>query len=173
MNPAIAYLSLWQVIGGNLAKFAMAAASLARHDHPIVADILDIVNSDTGWQLSEGARVKAACRFIDDDCGTTVGSRLPCLISAIVSMPVMHMMHHLLKIESIAHKHPETKRQVGSFTRNDHAIARPTDDELSHSVAMEVASCRCVHDCLHQGVQVIDYSFLIRSTRRGARNRNS
>ena len=101
MTPCFGYMALWMILPRNLAKCALAQAALLRNtpNPDTFADIMDVIG-DQGWQLQEGARIKAAYNFVSCPLAT-IGSDLACSIATIVNAPIMRLLYKLLQVESL------------------------------------------------------------------------
>ena len=159
MAPCFAYMALWMIVGGNLAKLCLAQAALLRNtpDPSMTANILDVVASDSGWRLEEGARLKAAYNFVSDEwvVGGGIGGDMCCAVACIAGAPVMHLVYKLLKLESKQHMHPSLN--IGKHNETDAEHLQEPAKELpsvDNSIAMALVSCGFVNEAMDEAVQV-------------------
>ena len=123
----------------------MAGASLQREDDvPLVAEILDVIN-DQSWRMCVGAQIKAVYAFINDENDPGVGTCMRTLIATMSATPVMKMLYAILQLERSTHKVPPK----ATDQRPEPAPPR------TNIVALELASCTAVNQCLHEGAQML------------------
>jgi hypothetical protein len=155
MWPAFAYLSLWMIVGGNLAEAAFMIALEAPEMSELVETVIQMM-SDDSWKACEGTRMKNAFEFVSNAWAVDpdVGAPISCMLATYVNAPIQLMAIKFLKWESTHHRHPATARQLQNLKQQKKGEAEPAD-ESDLPCGVKLASGEGIRKCLQAGAQVI------------------